>query len=84
MNPILDYALQWVGFTLIVAGYWRFAKSKTQGASCALAGCFPLAVWAIFVGAWGVLALEVACILMNAKTLYDEWKLYVTERDKGR
>jgi hypothetical protein len=67
---VLD-SLQWIGFILIVAGYWRFGSSKVQGGAISFLGSVPLAIWAFQVSAWGVLALQLACLLMNAKTIYD-------------
>lgn len=65
-------ALQWIGFALVVAGYWRFGKSIRQGAWISICGCVPLVAWAYIVGAWGVLALQIAVILINLKMLWSK------------
>lgn len=65
-------ALQWIGFVLVVLGYWRFPKSIRQGAWITILGCVPLLTWAVIVGAWGVVALQTAVILMSVKTLWSQ------------
>lgn len=65
-------ALQWIGFALILLGYWRMPKSIRQGAWITIIGCVPLVAWAYIVGAWGVLALQIAVILMSVRNLWSK------------
>lgn len=60
--------LQWGGFAGILLGYWFLHKPQLS-ATITIAGCASMLVWALMLTppAWGVVALELACIIIGIR-----------------
>lgn len=58
MRPI--DAFQWIGFALILLGYWFYGKNVRRGAVISCFGCASCLIWALLIEpiAWGIVCLE--------------------------
>ena len=56
---------QYGGALLIITGYWFMLKNPMASAFASFIGCVLCGVWAYFMGAWGILAIEVMCASLS-------------------